>query len=326
MADDLKYKIIPELSVFIPHVFESQFIQIQTSRNKFKVVGNIYRPNTGPLACIKRFNSILAEILAKYRNDNLLSKCELILLGDTDINLISYAIHSDTNDYLDLLLSNELLPLITLPTRISYRSASLIDHISTNINDSLYDSGVITNDLSDHFATFYIVYRNEKEKQSKSCTPNLEYYMSQKNKIKFKTSLESVQWEPLMEDLNTESAFSSFFQILEQCFSDSFPKKISRLHSKNIPLNPWMSFGLLKSRKVKEKLYKKKLKCASPENLIKYREYNIMYMSLCRLAKKNYYENKFHELSSDCKSTWNMIDNVSGRAHNKSIILDTFIK
>ena len=63
--------------------------------------------------------------------------------------------------YLDTLLEQGILPLITLPTRIFNRSASLIAHIATNISDDSYDTGIIVSDISDHFPVFYIKHFKE---------------------------------------------------------------------------------------------------------------------------------------------------------------------
>ena len=56
MDDRFKFEPLHDLSIFIPNVFESQFIKIETSHNKFTIIGNIYRPNTGPIASVKDFN------------------------------------------------------------------------------------------------------------------------------------------------------------------------------------------------------------------------------------------------------------------------------
>ena len=71
---------------------------------------------------------------------------------------------------------------------------------------------MIINDLSDHFATFYIVHKKDQDKHSQSNSPNSTYDMSSKNKSKFKALLENVDWGPLVQNLFTESAFSNFFQ------------------------------------------------------------------------------------------------------------------
>ena len=82
-----------------------------------------------------------------------------------NINLLNHANHIETGLYLDTLLENSFLPLITLPTRIAGSSATLLDHIVTNIADDAYDSGIILSDISYHFPVFYI--RHFKDKYAK---------------------------------------------------------------------------------------------------------------------------------------------------------------
>ena len=62
-----------------------------------------------------------------------------------------------TDDYLDMLYSDGLLPLITKPTRITSHSATLIDHIYTNTSIDTVTPGILTMEISDHLPTFCII-------------------------------------------------------------------------------------------------------------------------------------------------------------------------
>ena len=60
------------------------------------------------------------------------------------------------------------LPLISKPTRVTTSSATLIDHMYTNDITSSHNSGIIINDVADHFGTFCIFQgKLKKSKQSK---------------------------------------------------------------------------------------------------------------------------------------------------------------
>ena len=54
---------------------------------------------------------------------------DVVLVGDMNINLLKHTLHSDIETYLDTLLENSFLPLITLPTRIGHNSATILDYI-----------------------------------------------------------------------------------------------------------------------------------------------------------------------------------------------------
>ena len=90
------------------------------------------------------FNTIFFKILGKleveYKNAE-----EIILSGDTNINLINFDSHPETNLYLNNLLANSFIPIITVPSRITERSATLIDHIFTNSKQETYLGGAILN-------------------------------------------------------------------------------------------------------------------------------------------------------------------------------------
>jgi len=62
--------------------------------------------------------------------------------------------HSHAEQYLDMLYSNNLLPINTTPTRITEHTATLNDHIYTNFPIANLTSDIITVDLSDHLPIF----------------------------------------------------------------------------------------------------------------------------------------------------------------------------
>ena len=81
------------------------------------------------------------------------SNIELYLMGDFNINLLNTNSHEKTNDFVDLMFSQNLYPLITKPTRISSTTATIIDNIFCNCIDNTINSGVIITDISDHLPT-----------------------------------------------------------------------------------------------------------------------------------------------------------------------------
>ena len=74
-----------------------------------------------------------------------------------NIDLLKYHSHQQTERYVDMIYSIDLLPLITKPTRITNRTATPIDHIYTN-NVNRLTSGIVTLDISDHLPVFLYWY------------------------------------------------------------------------------------------------------------------------------------------------------------------------
>ena len=83
-----------------------------------------------------------------------------VILGDMNVHLLKFDNHRQTNEYLDDILSQGFVPVITEPTRIGHTSASLIDHIYINDLTSRAKSGIIITDVADHFGTFYIAQKS----------------------------------------------------------------------------------------------------------------------------------------------------------------------
>ena len=122
---------------------ESVWVEIATPKNQKPIlVGCIYKH---PGANIDEFNGKLDETM-KLFNPN---KYQLYILGDMNIDFFKCDSHPPTEAYLDMLYSNNLLPIITKPTRLTYHSATLIDHIYTNSTSKIV-SGIVMVDISDH--------------------------------------------------------------------------------------------------------------------------------------------------------------------------------
>ena len=67
----------------------------------------------------------------------------MYIMGDMNIDLLKYHSHQQTERYLDMIYSLDLLPVITKPTRITNHTATLIEHIYTN-NVNRLTSGIVT--------------------------------------------------------------------------------------------------------------------------------------------------------------------------------------
>ena len=108
------------------------------------LVGSMHRPpNTSINDFLEMFNSQMNKINA--------TKSECILGLDHNLDLLKQSIHPKTQEFLEYILDQNLLPAITKPTRISKTSATLIDNILLSKKLQLeYEGLIIIDDLSDH--------------------------------------------------------------------------------------------------------------------------------------------------------------------------------
>ena len=86
-----------------------------------------------------------------------------------------------------------------------------------------------------------------------------------------------------------------------------------------------MSLGLLKSSKVKIKLFKKCLgKCKNHQNHINFTKYRNSFEKLKRAAKQNYYSTEFAKYKNSPRNTWKLINNIIGRKQGGDSISAVF--
>ena len=89
-------------------------------------------------------------------------------MGDFNINLLGYESDSETNDFINTMVSHYLLPYILHPTRVTDLSATIIDNIFSNVCEFETISGNIMAQLADHFAQFLIMRKTNV--QYKNCS------------------------------------------------------------------------------------------------------------------------------------------------------------
>ena len=96
------------------------------------------------------------------------------------------------------------------------------------------------------------------------------------------------------------------------CFEDSNNPKLSfnfkskRLKTKHIQ-SLWITKGIAKSSKRKQKLYEKFLKHRTPETGLTYKSYKNLFESLKKKGKKKYYSEKMSGCKSDAKKIWSIM-------------------
>ena len=80
------------------------------------------------------------------------SNSTVLILGDFNINLLAINDKPMIKDYFNNIIALGLIPYITLPTRVSDSSATLIDNIFCNSPD--IRAGILLSDISDHYPYF----------------------------------------------------------------------------------------------------------------------------------------------------------------------------
>jgi hypothetical protein len=119
-------------------------VKIAIGKNKFKIIGNVYRPNTALLSDIARSLRSQEEMINLLKSNQAKKKCKIWLCGDFNLDLLNSEQHGPTKLHLDTVLAHNFFSVITQPTRVAARTATLTSHVfvkngaKTWIPESLY--------------------------------------------------------------------------------------------------------------------------------------------------------------------------------------------
>ena len=316
------YEILSVESSFIPGVYESIWVKVEVSKGIYKIIGNVYRPNTAPLADLARAISTHVNIIQSLKSSKDHKNCDFQILSDFNVNILNFAQHELTNTYIESMFSLGLLPVITRPTRLHHMSATLIDHIFESNQLKGYIAGIIISSLSDHFPTFYIEQCTTKKlilKPFKSRIINEETIPGYENILK------TAPWGNVIKD-EPKLAFDNFFQILDDSRDVAFPEVNVKPKPSLSFRSPWMSIGLLISSKTKTKLFSKKIKKPSQLNDVKFKTYNNLFNKCKKAAKNSFYFKQFEMHKENIKQTWTLIRDVIGSQTKKRESLPNFFR
>ena len=302
VQDSIDYFQRPDLC-YQNKSIESVFIEIdkdQVGKDRNVIVGVICRP---PDTDINTFNDYLSELLSKVKIERKFIAC----LGDFNISLLNIESHGPTQDFADVMYSNALLPCITKPTRVTSKTASLIDNIFCNgdIDDHRIFTGLLYTDISDHFPIFYIDH-DTKAKQNETFFTKRIY--SQKNLERFTTALCNKDWSATLSSEDPQRAYTMFTDKFTEVYEKCFPLKSYKFGYKT--RKPWLTEGLKNSIDRKNKLYFRKQKTHNPEHERIYKKYRNKLNKLIHLAEQHYYEARLEENKNNLKRSWLILKEI----------------
>ena len=309
-----KYKLRSDLSIFIPHVFESKFIEL-TFDNKRIIIGTVYRPNSFPKADIDIFMHTMNELQQLLGNEHK----DIYIIGDMNIDLLKFSDHVKTGEYLDNIFSQGFLPLIVKPTRLTSHSATLIDHIYTNKLEINVTSGIVVTDVSDHFGVFSIIKRVRNDNPSIQ-NKIISRSFSKSNIDRFNMKLQHIDYTSVFEATSPDSAYDNFMHLYFDAYDTAFPLTEIKTPRKYIKRLPWFTKGLIRSSITKSKLLRKKTQNGTTTNIHKYKTYTSIYNKLCRQAKASYYDEQIQLARNNVKLTWTILKKAINK-HNYKIDL-----
>ena len=308
ISTKLNYKPRNDLLIYKPLHLESIFIEVIFPKKSNLIVGCIYRH---PCMSIDEFNDIISPVLHRMSTENK----TIILLGDFNIDLIKCSTDESSSEFLNLVSSYNLLPYITLPTRITDRSQTLIDDIFSNSMSTNIISGNLTTSISDHLPQFF-VYPNFNKNYIPRKHNIYRRFTKNYDKVSFFNDFQNTDWNNIVNDNNdiTNDSFDSFFINFNKLLDKHIPlKKLSNKGFKR-KFKPWITNGILKSLKKRSDLHSRYLRAKDIHNkqllFDRFKIYRNMLVTLIRKSKQNYFSRYFSDNIKSLRQTWKGIKNI----------------
>jgi len=299
VRNGIKCNVIQKF-VLVNNIVESVCVEISMGGKVVNVLG-IYRPPSPNN--IQQFIEILDDTLSMFHPSDHLMVC-----GDTNIDLIDLS--NNGNSFVDLMRSYSLFNCISLPTRISNHSCSLIDHIWTNYLP-IEIGGTFVNDVTDHFPVFVLfpfdfnsnLFVKKFRDHSRKCLDSL-YGSVQPFVSNFLSDREG--------DVSVRT--SIFHDKLLDIYNKCCPVR-SKTLSRSRVMKPWLTADCLRVVNRKHELYREFRGGTVSYNVMK--NYKTYACRTIKQAKIDYFHNKFKSSFNSISSTWKFLNQLMNRNRKK---------
>ena len=301
----IEYQIVDNTAL---SQLEALCIKICLQKSKPIFMVNWYRPPNAKLEVIDIYENVLQFLDSQCTN--------IIVMGDINFDIMNNKYNSACVKYVNV---NNLYSLEQIntcePTRITHRSATLIDHMLTNNINYVKKYGVIHMGMSDHSMSYLFW----KGNSSKSEPRHISYRnINGIDIVKFKQDLKNQPWQNVIKCSNLNDAVCKWEELLMYVVNKHMPIKKKRVRQKACP---WMNSHIHKLMKERDKLKKKAHIENSELLMIRYRELRNRITGEVRKLKKNYYVGKLTSYEHNASQAWKTLKSL---LPNKKAVTSTF--
>ena len=296
--------------------FDYFFIEIQQDLPKDNsIIGVFYRPPG--YDSVSDFSDHINTILPKLMKENK----NILITGDTNINLLKCHNHKPSAEYLDSFLANGFIPKITVPTRVTHKSATLIDHMFLNESHKTADSvaGTLMSNITDHYINFIFMSNSKRADKPKFIT----YRPYTKSNIdKLSKSLHEANFGDVYETSDPNIAYDIMTKKYDELLNSIVPLKTVRFNKYKHKVQPWMTKEILQSIKHRDKLHSKMKKTKNLNQRVKlekeFSDYRSSLHKTIQNTKRKYENDVFEKCKHNSKQIWQNINKVIGKQRNKN--------
>ena len=300
---NLKCKLIESKTVNIADIIQCITVELVLENSKNIVISNVYRK---PNSSLELFNSTIDNIFSNLENNKVHIAC-----GDFNLNLLNPHNETHITDFIDSMYSYSLFPIITKPTRIKPKTATLIDHIYLNTFEHPVTAGILINDTTDHLPIFSIFHQLlNKEPKPQSNTHTLTRHNTPEAIMSLKEDLKRQTWADVLNTSDPNTSYNNFLTIFTELYDKHCPIKLSPIKRKKTQDKPWITKGIANACKKKNTLYRIFINKRTIETESRYKTYKNKLTNIIRTSKRDYYHNQLEQHKGNTKATWKVLNNI----------------
>lgn len=283
------YKNNLEVSFEEPQIIDANCLLLKLN-NKTCIIA-IYRPPSQ--TNINNFLNSLDILLRKLN-----SYQNIIICGDINIDIIQNTPDKRAHDYLNLLASHSILPGHSTPTH----SRTCLDHImiKTKLEAKCF---VFETSITDHECVAVSVDTRPKIRNATVVNSHIDYKH-------LDSLIQNLNFQPIFDCQNVNTATEYLVTHLTSAIKKSM--KPSKVPNRKSILKPWITSGLLRCLRHRDKLYKKLKNNPNNQELkLIYTRYRNYCKTLLKRTKTNYEKERIENAKNNNKKLWDVIKSIS---------------
>ena len=274
---------------------ECLWVDIRPSMSHALTVGFIYRNPASTYSWFDDFVHMMDLVNAKSSN--------VLLLGDFNLDLLkSHPAWESTYSLFGL------SQLIKCPTRVTPTSATLLDHIYTNINNRIINPRLSTISLSDHSPVMCTWSCKLPKVKGKGHT-TIEY-RSFKNfdKDSFLMDLHVADFSQIYQCDDPNNALTVWYDGFMNIVDKHAPVRKKRVKHSVMP--KWLTPEIIQAMKDRDRFKKQK-------QFDEYKQQRNKISTMVKEAKKSYFS-KMIENDCDISSIWRAMNDITGKTKKRN--------
>ena len=274
---------------------EMQWIETHLPNQKKYFIGNIYRPpNSDTSEALKNLN-------IRFETINQIARTEIFCLGDFNIDLLKPS--KDRKEFYDILSENGLEQLIEETTRQTTKTKTISDLTLTN-RDCILESGVLFNNISDHFQVYMI--RKHTKKVKYPTTFLGRNYLNNNTEI-LQDSLELIDWTSFTEEENPNLMWEIYLQNITAQIDKLYPIRNYNINQKK---EPWINDEIVHMIIEKDRLLLQAKLLNTEETWNTAKRAKNRTKIFIQKAKSNYISESLEINKQNPKTFWRTINNL----------------